>query len=504
MNNVEEIKKYISETASTWVPENALSQFPIRELQQELIVSRQYHGITYFTLPEIAKMEKFIASAIISRVGKREVNIPLILSLIGRFEQEESKECGFEFHFAQEQKEGIITLISNNVAILTGGPGTGKTSTLKCLVRVIRWLEPYTTIAFTAPTGKAARRVTESTGYDATTLQKKIGDTGEDCNKLKVVQDDVLITDEVSMLDMPTFYKALLALSKQTAWYLVGDVDQLPSVGIGAILRDLIDSGLIPCCQLQQTFRQDNSSILFENIQTVKKGGYLPLVEGKDFLRINTEENVERTTLETYLSKVEEWGLQQVVILTPYRKHGTICSEVLNQKIKEILNPRGNGNPFIDCIIHREDRELKYTFSVGDPVMQLENRDECANGDVGSVTEISGKKLIVKYGDEKVSYWPDTYAQLDLAYAMSIHKSQGSEYKCVIIPILGENRNLDRNLIYTGITRAKKECIVIGKDEIIQSACKAQSAWNRITFLCEEILKYDCISDMINAIYTEA
>ena len=119
--------------------------------------------------------------------------------------------------------------------------------------------------------------------------------------------------------------------------------------------------------------------------------------------------------------------------------------------------------------------------------MQLVNRDECANGDVGTIVEISGKKMVVKYPDQEVVYWPDNYNQLDLAYAMSIHKSQGSEYKCVIIPLLGENRNLDRNLIYTGITRAKKECIVIGLDDIIQAACKAQSAWNRITFLCEEI-----------------
>ena len=500
MSCIEEINNYISETASTWVPENVLSQFPIRELQKGLLVSRHFKEITYFTTPTIANMEKFIAKAVLKRVKKRTIDISLVRDLIQRFELEESKAIGKDFRFAPEQVEGIITLASNHFAILTGGPGTGKTSTIKCLVRVLRWLDPYVTIAFTAPTGKAARRVTESTGYDASTLQKKIGDTGEECTRLKTVHEDALITDEVSMLDMPTFYKAILAVSEQTSWYLIGDIDQLPSVGLGAILRDLIDSGLIPCCQLQQTFRQDNSSTLFENIQTVKKGGYLPLIEGADFIRINSEDNIEKSVLETYLSKVEEWGLQQAAILTPYRKQGTICSEKLNQKIKGILNPKGNGNPYIDCIIIRDDRELFYTFSVGDPVMQLVNRDECANGDVGTIVEISGKKMVVKYPDQEVVYWPDNYNQLDLAYAMSIHKSQGSEYKCVIIPLLGENRNLDRNLIYTGITRAKKECIVIGLDDIIQAACKAQSAWNRITFLCEEIQIADCIKAIVSAV----
>lgn len=496
---MQEVNRYITDTSSTWVPISELSAMPIAELNSGKLVVREKNHVRYITFPYYANMERAIAQMLLKRVAFRKLDEARIESLIKRFEAEESVRIGKQFRYADEQKEGIVTLLSSNFAILTGDPGTGKTSVLKGLVQIIKWLDPYAVITFTAPTGKAARRVTESTSYPAKTLQKEIGDAGIESQDLKPVYSDYFITDEVSMLDMEVLYKVLQCLQPNVRWFLVGDVDQLPSVGIGAILRDLIDSRLIPCCQLQKTFRQDNGSTLFENIMITKKGGYLPLQESSDFERIRSEKNIVEVTINKYLEEVRDKGIYNVGLLTPYRKAGTICSELLNNRIQKIINPFGEGKHFVKAVIRRDDRDLHLTFMEGDPVMQLNNIGKVANGDIGRITTISGKKITVRYLDCSVDYYPDTYNQLDLAYAISICKSQGSEYPSVIIPFMRENTNLDRNMVYTAITRAKKKCCVIGEDEVIQNACKTQSSWQRYTFLSEEMQKIIVIQHIMAA-----
>ena len=484
-----EILRFLNETGSTWCPLSVLSTFNVEDaLRSQAIYCRDVKGTVFVTLPYFYWQEKRIARKVVARIKPLPVERQLVSELISKFEAMESQRMGFKFQFAEEQKEGIFTFIGNNLAILTGGPGTGKTSVLKCAATIIKWINGKTSITFTAPTGKAARRVTESSGFPATTLQRDIGDSG--CgNPLKFVFVDNYFTDECSMLDMDTFEKTLDSLGPNTHFYLVGDVNQLPSVGIGAVLRDLIDSKAIPCCQLEKTFRQDNSSVLFDNIQIVNSGGYIPLQEGPDFVRIKTEENVMQTCIERYISGVKEFGLDQTVILTPYRKEGTICSEKLNNILQKKLNPIGSA-PFIKTTVyHDEGRALPIIFQTGDPVMQLFNRDYIANGDVGKIINVKPEKgiVVVKYCDCTIEYQKDELDQLDLAYSLSIHKSQGSEYKNVIIPILRENKNVDRNSIYTGITRAKKVCCLIGEDQVIMDACKIQSAWQRYTALADEI-----------------
>lgn len=485
-----ECLSYINSRASTWCPVDKLSFDPKDDIHKGIFTQRKIHGKSYITFPYYRELEEKTAKKVVSRIGPVPIDLNVVNKLISEFEELESIRTGRQYCLAAEQREGVITLLSNRLAILTGGPGTGKTSVLKCVVHIIRSLKKLAVIDFTAPTGKAARRITESTGYPAMTIQRRIGDAGIGMNTLSLTAPDYLIVDETSMLDLETFFYLLVSLKSTTKLLLVGDVDQLPSVGIGAVLRDLIDSRMVPCCQLQHVFRQDNSSTLFENIQIVKGGGMIPLQEGPDFKRIRTEKDIMKNILAEYTSAVAKYGVDEVAVLTPYRKAGTICSEKLNDILQHMMNPDAHKKEHVNATIQRDGRLISLMFAEGDPVLQLQNTGPVANGDVGKITKVKGKTVTVKFADCVMEYHPNTFWQLDLAYSTSVHKSQGSEYKCVILPFLKENRNLDRNLIYTGITRAKKECVVVGEDSVIQNACKTQSSWERDTFLCEEMQTY--------------
>lgn len=499
--NIEKVMAYIEDNSSTWVPLKLLPTFPTQELAAKDLVLREKKGEKYVTFPYYSKMEKEIARSVVQKIKPVDVDVNKIQAMIRRFEYEESERKGCPFAYVEEQKEGIITLLSNTLAILTGGPGTGKTSVLSGMVQVQKWLQPYSDIAFTAPTGKAAQRITESTGFEASTLQSTLGDTGVEGADLLPIYADILIIDEASFLDMETFYKTLLCLGPFTRCFLVGDVDQLPSVGVGAILRDLIDSGIIPCVQLQRAFRQDKESGLAGNIDIVKKGCHIPLQETADFERIHDSSAIQDTVIRKYMEEVSRIGIENVGLLTPYRKVGSLCSEVLNAKIQNLLNPAGK-KPSIKAHIERDDREICITFREGDPVMQLENRREVVNGEIGTIERIEKEKLTVKYFNCRVCYYPSHYQELDLAYSLSINKSQGSEYESVIAVFAEEHQLLDRNTVYTAITRGKKKACVVGSDKVIQKACKIQSAWKRYTFLVEELLQLVMI-EHIHTVITE-
>lgn len=481
-----EVVSTINQTGSTWVPVSENDK-----IGSDLVV-RRHNGKKYATHPWYQRSEKNCARMIVRYLKEYAVDEKAVERIIAEFEASEG------IKLADEQREGVYMMCRHRFCILTGGPGTGKTSVLKCGAKVLKTLYPDYFLAFSAPTGKASRRITEGTGYPATTIQKKIHDTGKS-DYLLPIADNVMFLDEISMLDLETFEKFLMCVSNHTRVILVGDVDQLPSVGAGAVLRDLIDSNVLPVTQLEKTFRQDNSSVLFENIQVVKKGGYVPLFEGSDFKRIKSERNVFETCVSEYLKALKEYGMENTVILTPYRKAGTVCSEKLNNVLQEKVNPNGYG---FTKTVNRDGRKLRITFKEGDPVIHLRNRDGIANGDVGVITEITEKAVIVNYSDTLFKYRTggSDLDDLDLAYALSVNKSQGSEYKCVITPLLRENKNLDRNMVYTAITRAKKMCVVIGEDRIIQDACKIQSSWERDTFLCEELQVKSKVVDLMTTI----
>lgn len=486
------VQKWLEQTGSSWMPVDEMPDLEIaEEVQKGNLVVRQKGNRLFTTLPFYKKMEYFIARNICARLYHQiEVDHQRVDELIDEYEMTQSSQLGFPFRFCDEQREGIHMLVSCRIGILTGGPGTGKTSVLQCTAFVLKRIAGrHIVIQFTAPTGKAARRITEASGYPATTIQKYTG--GSNGNKINIMCPDYLFCDEFSMADEDTLETMLRSLMPMTNIYLIGDINQLPSVGIGAVLRDLIDCRLIPYVQLIKTFRQDNDSVLFNNIQIVNEGGNIPLEDGLDFKNIRTEENVFDNCIKEYLTGVEKYGLENSVILTAYRKEGVISSEKLNLKIQGILNPTSNGKPFLKTRVLRDDeRWVPITFKEGDPVIQLVNNDKVANGDVGKIISVQKGKVTVKFSDCTISYYGAKLNELELAYALSVHKSQGSEYACVVLPLLKQNCNLDRNLIYTGISRAKKYCVIIGEDEVVQNACKIQSSWNRITFLCEEFEIY--------------
>lgn len=405
----------------------------------------------------------------------------VIRHLISEFEEKENEGRKLHCH----QIDAVIMVVNNNVSVLTGGPGTGKTTVLSAITYVLRHLKKEVNIVFTAPTGKAARRITESTKEFACTLHKQFG-IGYETKKADAFFQDVLLVDESSMNDVEISALLFEAVRDGRKVVYIGDVDQLPSVGSGAVLRDIIASGVIPVTMLTHTFRQDNNSVLFKNICNIRNG--IPeLMEGPDFHTIRLPKGDQhKAALEhvckAYEAAVEKYGAEHVVALIPYRKSG-FCSNVVNNILQQMLNPEKQG--------YRHTNESEHNtifFKRGDFVMQLENREECANGDVGKIIDVSAEGVKVEYASTIVMYEPQELEQLALAYAMTIHKSQGSEYKFVIMVLLDDHKEmLQRNLIYTGITRAKAECLLIYQQKALETAIATKAEASRLTMLAEKL-----------------
>lgn len=448
--------------------------------------------VTYnelYTLKEIAEVENEIALNLmqLSRLSRpQKADEVVIRQLIKKFEKEEND--GYELHF--HQVDAVIMVVNNSFSILTGGPGTGKTTVLRAIAYVLRALYKGISIAYAAPTGKAARRCTESTGEYACTGHKKLG-LGRDGENAHVipVHEDVLFMDESSMNDIFLTSALSKAIKGNKRLVFVGDVDQLPSVGLGAVLRDLIASRVVPVTMLTHTFRQDNSSTLFSNICKTREGKS-DFEKGDDFLPLEIEKGKDSVQhcidliCSQYKEKVQKYGIDNVVCLLPYRreKGSRCCSNILNNEIQKMLNPCKQGFRHTDM-----DGNVRM-FMLNDPVMQLDNRAECVNGDVGKIVAVSESGVSVQYADNLVKYSPSELNELTLAYAMTIHKSQGSEYSCVIMALLDEHSAmLQRNLVYTGITRAKKEVVLDYQKDALEKAVKTVAEDSRITLLSEKM-----------------
>ncbi len=486
MNLVKTISTYVDETGSTWYRPKKKEKSAF-DLGVEKGILTKKDGL--YTLPGIASMEDTIAKYAIAHLHYNEDSRfyypEKFLDLyIGLYEQRENIKLD------KWQKDAVYKGMNNNVFILTGGPGTGKTAVLKCIYFCLTKILKTDDIIFTAPTGKAARRITESVGQPACTVAKALGLKTEN-SKPKHISNLCVIVDEISMLDTITAHALFSATDLSTKLILVGDVQQLPSVGYGSVLRDLIDGGL-PCTKLEKTFRQASESGLFANIEQIKQGLHNGFEKRDDFKVFTSCCDLEATNImvNEFLKAVSKYGLEQVVCLTPYRRKGENCAIRLNKILQDILNPSDCG-PEITYTVNEEDGfSYDITLRIGDPVMQLVNGPFVANGDVGVVSDINDENNLVKvkFIDCTVIYTLSRLPELALAYAMSIHKSQGSEYACVITSALPSDMDmLSRNTIYTAVTRAKKECIVITNGNTAKKACKRESGYERITKLKEQI-----------------
>ena len=389
--------------------------------------------------------------------------------------------------FAESQKDAIISAFQNGIEIITGGPGTGKTTIIKCIIEIFETCGLKVLLG--APTGRAAKRMSESTGKEATTIHRML-DMGVFEKEESVfatnaeehsLEADVVIIDEASMIDITLMNALLKSIKVGTRLIIVGDVDQLPSVGAGNVLNDFIESGFTKVVRLKEIFRQGKESMIVVNAHKINKGEMPKLNEkGTDFffIRNDIQEGILNTIIDLINTRLPKFNsnwdkLKSIQVLVPMKK-GVLGVTNLNERIQNVLNPKAP---------YKKEKEFRsMVFREGDKVMQIKNNYSLKwtriagkgeheglgvfNGDMGFIESIDleGKKLSIIFDDERRVIYDFMYLdELDLAYAITIHKSQGSEFPVVIIPAyMGAPLLMNRNLLYTGITRAKEMVVVVG------------------------------------------
>lgn len=391
-------------------------------------------------------------------------------------------------HYDDVQIDAIRRTSESKVMVLTGGPGTGKTTTTQGIIAAFKSMGLSVVLA--APTGRAAKRMTEATGLEAKTIHRLLEckpPEGYQRNDENPIEGDALIVDESSMIDIVLMNALLKAMPPEMRLVLVGDIDQLPSVGAGNVLRDIIDSGAVPVVRLTRIFRQAQSSRIVMNAHRINSGQAPDISNGKntDFFFMEQEDPELAATLIVDLVKArlpKAYGVRtsSVQVLTPMQK-GVIGASNLNISLQEALNPT-------DICLHRSG----YTFRQGDRVMQIKNNYDkiVFNGDIGFVSSINleDRTLTVRFDGRDIEYDHTELDELTLAYATTIHKSQGSEYPIVVIPVMMTHFvMLQRNLIYTGVTRAKKICILVGTKKALMYAVKHLTVDKRNSLLKERL-----------------
>lgn len=393
-----------------------------------------------------------------------------------------------EIVYDEVQQAAIQQALDSKIMVLTGGPGTGKTTTTQGIIEAFKARKMQILLA--APTGRAAKRMTEATGMEAKTIHRLLEYNPMDGYKMNdenLLVGDVLIVDECSMIDIMLFYNLMKAIPSNMRLILVGDIDQLPSVGAGNVLRDIIDSKRIPVVRLTRIFRQAQSSRIVMNAHAINTGHFPNISNGKqtDFFFIKVEDSEKIPGLivnlvRDRLSKAYGYNTKDIQVLTPMQRGNTGAGN-LNIELQNALNPSGDS-------LSRGG----YTFRRGDKVMQIRNNYDknVFNGDIGYISAVNTNERILSviYDGRVVSYDVTELDEITLAYAITIHKSQGSEFPVVVMPITMKHYvMLQRNLIYTGITRAKKICVLVGTTKALSYAIRNQNVSKRNTKLRERL-----------------
>ena len=488
-------------------PESA--QEALLELCQTFeAVNENFNGRDFVFLPKQHRSEVYCADRIHMMLRYPPESITGIDREIAEIERTEG------IQYAELQKDAIRAALEKGLLILTGGPGTGKTTTLNAIIRIL--MEKGETVFLAAPTGRAAKRMTEATGMEAQTIHRLLGISfiGEDSrrqtfdkNEEDPIEADVIIIDESSMVDIVLMQALLRAVESGSRIIFVGDVDQLPSVGAGNVLKDMIRSERLKVVRLQHVFRQAQESAIIMNAHRINQGEEPVLnEEGTDFffMRRAYADEVAGTIRELVTKRLPRFtgcdGLQDMQILTPMRK-GTLGVQNLNQVLQQTLNPAAPDK--------REVQFRQITFREGDKVMQIKNNyntvwrmfnslgkreDEglgVYNGDAGVILSIDSyaEQLRVTFDDGKVvDYDFSQLEELELAYAITIHKSQGSEYPVVILPVYsGPPMLMTRNLLYTAVTRAKQLVVLVGLRETVSAMICNDREIDRYTGLAQRI-----------------
>ena len=457
--------------------EEATAEHTVQSLLLEKrLIEEDVEGERAVYLPRYHKVEQEVAELLLrlrDSFGGHGMSAAEARAQIRLYENEEGVEL------CDAQREAVTAAATGGVTIITGGPGTGKTTSINCILRL---LEGRGEVELCAPTGRAAKRMSEATGRSARTIHRLLEYSGEIESFQKDADDpikaDVVIVDEMSMVDIFLMRSLLRALRPGTRLILVGDADQLPSVGAGNVLRDLIASGVLPVVRLDQIFRQGRESRIIVNAHRINRGEY-PLIQNRDsdfFLerRDSAAQAAEsvvalvKTRLPKYLGVDSLRGIQ---VMAPMKKGG-LGVHALNAALQAALNPPGRDKPELmrgDC-----------SFRLGDKVMQIRNNYDLEwtrgsehgegvfNGDIGYIVSLSrsDREMTVEFDDGRRAEYDDSMLdELELSYCISVHKSQGSEFDAVVLPLIsGPQMLMTRNLLYTAVTRARRLVVVVGRE----------------------------------------
>lgn len=456
---------------------------PIRDAMSEMVQAEELKtdGDAIY-LPPFYYAEVGTANRLLSLLENKTANL-----FAKPFNIEEiSKSTGIEYDEVQIQ--AIKQAIDSKVMVLTGGPGTGKTTTTQGIIAALKSMGLRILLA--APTGRASKRMSEATGMEAKTIHRLLEYNPKDGykrNDENPLEGDALIVDECSMIDIVLMNNLMKAIPTSMRLILVGDIDQLPSVGAGNVLRDVIDSERIPVIRLTRIFRQAQSSRIVMSAHAINQGRFPDTSNGKetDFFFMQVEEpemvaeNIVKLVKER-LPKAYRQPVSNIQVLTPMQR-GVVGASNLNVSLQSALNPS-------QLALNRGG----YSFRLNDRVMQLRNNydKEVFNGDLGYISHVNmeDRTLQVDFDGKLVEYEVSDLDELTLAYATTIHKSQGSEYPIVVMPVLMTHYvMLQRNLIYTGITRAKKICVLLGTKKALSFAIRNMSVLKRNTKLKERL-----------------
>lgn len=455
--------------------------------------------------PEVYKSEKYIAE----RLFELNNNITEFSHLdISAFI--EKLELQFNIEYATLQREAIFAAINGGVMILTGGPGTGKTTVIKALISIFESLNMKCVLA--APTGRAAKRMSEATSHEAKTIHRMLEMERSSSNRIRFgrneqnrIDERVVIVDEASMMDLALTEALLKAIKRNGRLILIGDKDQLPSVGAGNIFTDLIECGQIKTVRLTEIFRQSGESLIVSNAHRINKGE-APVLAATDndffFVKRENERDIPKTVASLIVERLPKtYGnsiREQIQVVTPSKK-GFGGVEVLNNVLQAQINPPAE--------FKKEKSSHGVIFREGDRVMQTVNNYEVEwekngylgtgifNGDIGTIESINymTEKMIIRFDDRTATYEFDLLEELELAYAITVHKSQGSEYPVVIIPVYQcPHMLMTRNILYTAVTRAKRMVILVGRADIPRQMSENNRQIVRYTALKEQIA--DCFS----------
>ena len=479
------------------VDEASAAQCCDKMIGQGRITQFDIEQVPFLFLPYQFKAENYIATRIKSIAGCPPPAVIDVNRSVSKVERE------MDIEFGELQVKAIEAAVNRGMLILTGGPGTGKTTTLNAIIHILE--QSGLKILLAAPTGRAAKRMTEVTGFEAKTIHRLLEVEWDEShrpffskNERNPLDCHVLIVDEMSMVDSVLFESLLRAVPFGCRLILVGDSDQLPSVGAGNVLQDLIDSGVIPTVELTEVFRQAMQSAIVTNAHKILKGETPDLsLRDSDFFFLNCENSRAVANLvcslatERLPNAYNYNGLEDIQILCPSRKWdaGTLA---INIAMQSLVNPPDKSK--------KEIKVGKYILREGDKVMQIKNNYDITwdkddgtdgsgifNGDVGVLESIDmGNGLLkVRFDDKVALYMVEFIEQLELAYAVTVHKSQGSEYECVIMPVSDMPPQLKyRNLLYTGVTRAKGMLVLVGNKQVVEEMTQNVKRTRRYTALC--------------------